>query len=828
MKSENEWYASELSLARRAGYTPQSNASAILDERGSDMPEDERPFIEAMLALKGELSRVQGQIESDSSMAARRIQEIGRQRDVAISEAVYAKAKLAALGGSAQDNKSGDTAAMDIEKMTDMSRKLAASLSAQAEMSVRVEALAQEIAAEKKARHLADETAASAQSRISELDEYRNRTASEIESLRAELLDAGKAFRDESTLGAEASAEVKLLRIDQAELNSQLQDTVEENQNLRGSLEQLHVVMQSTTRKNTTLERQLEEERVVKEGLERKLAQVKSEYEEKTAEMENLHSRLRDMEELMESHAEEATAASAALAAGLQRVVDRGATNTPDASGEERVRALQEQVETTKALLQKCKNQADETGEKLAEAMQRVAGLEYQQGQASKDAIALRRRMAEAMDEANRLKQENAEVTARLNDKQLEVDAVATKHTALKEILAERSAQGLDKRLSRNLQSPSTESGTATPEQLNRLRELEQKLEESMRSHRETKSTAEMQAQDMEKHFREKLEQLETDYQSAVHYVKGTEKMLKRMKDELAKFKAQNARLHLELEESNRRASQVDNRLEAEEDWAAERDLLNREIDDLRSKVRESATALDKQIRETKSQLDSLREERDDFKIQYSQVQVQLMDVSQQVSQNKATIEKLEGENAMLEDRAHSAEQKVSMLLDQVESSVDQYRRSIPNGDPTGSARSSFYGAPGGPGGNVVDNRTSVALDSLATELDALRSHWESTNKNYRLSNAFDFEKPMPTPTTTGDMPSNIAQWRQKLQLDEEEQERRSRSRSIGEEDEDDDDDDDHDHLHLEPHARSPVKQQRQEFPPGQNGARSEPAAGVI
>ncbi|PUU76825.1 hypothetical protein B9Z19DRAFT_1129130 [Tuber borchii] len=85
---------------------------------------------------------------------------------------------------------------------------------------------------------------------------------------------------------------------------------------------------------------------------------------------------------------------------------------------------------------------------------------------------------------------------------------------------------GYDKRRSHNLQSPSS-SGTATPEQINRLRELETGLEESLRAHRETKSTAEMQAQEVEKHFREKLEQLENDYQSAVHYVKGTEKLLK-------------------------------------------------------------------------------------------------------------------------------------------------------------------------------------------------------------------------------------------------------------------------------------------------------------
>lgn len=781
LKHMNDWYASELALARRAGYTIQSGNNAILEERGADsLLDEERPFVEAMLILKGELTKVQGSVDAQTAMAAKKIQEVERQRDVAVQEAVYAKAKLAALGGSATPtpgDKSADMANMDAEKMTDMSRKLAASLAAQAELSAKVEVLTAEIAAERKARHLADETAGVAQSRVSELDDFRNRAASEMESLRAELLDAERAFRDEAAAGADATAEAKLLKIDQDELSMKLTEALEDNSNYHSAMGEMRNAMEATASRTGTLARQLEEERLVKEGLERKLAQVKSEYEEKVADLESANSRLRDVEELMEKYAEEARAANAAMAMGLQKVADREIMSST-ALTDERVKALQEQVESAKTLLKKSTDQADETGEKLAQAMQRVAGLEFQQGQASKDAIALRRRMAEALDEVRKLKQENAEIQARLVDKQLEVDSISTKYTALKEILAERSSQpGFDKRRSTILQSPSPQSGSATPEQ-NRLRELEHKLEDSLRAHRETKSTAEMQAQEVEKHFREKLEQLENDYQSAVHYVKGTEKLLKRMKDELAKNKAQNARLVLELEEAQRKGSEQSRqgtRSELGGEWEHERELLNKEMDDLRTKVRESATALDKQIRETKSQLDSLREERDQFKLSHNQMQLQLMDISQQLSETRLHVERLENENSLLERRAHDAEERVSFLLDRVEDSVDAYRRSTiregangMNGEPQ-SAHSSYYGG-------APDQRNSVALDSLATELDALRTHWENTNKNYRLSSTFDFEK-TPTSTEGGELSSSLAQWRQKLHQEEAEAAMRSDSR---------------------------------------------------
>ncbi|KAH0607400.1 uncharacterized protein H6S33_002434 [Morchella sextelata] len=776
LKHMNEWYASELALARRAGYTIQTGNNAILEERGADsLLEEERPFVEAMLILKGELQKVQGSVDEQAAQAARKIQEVERQRDVAVQEAVYAKAKLAALGGNSTPtpgDRSADMANMDAEKMTDMSRKLAASLAAQAELSAKVEVLKAEISAERKARHLADETAGVAQSRVSELDDFRNRAASEMESLRAELLDAERAFRDEAAAGADATADAKLLRIDQDELSMKLQEALEDNNNYHNSMDEMRNAMDATASRTATLSRQLEEERLVKEGLERKLAQVKSEYEEKAADLENANTRLRDVEELMEKYAEEARAANAALAAGLQKVADREImTNT--ALTDERVKALQEQVESAKSLLKKSKDQADDTGEKLAQAMQRVAGLEFQQGQASKDAIALRRRMAESLDEVRKLKQDNAEIQARLVERQLEVDSISAKHAALKDILAERSTQvGFEKRRSAIL-SPSPQSGSATPEQ-NRLRELELRLEESLRAHRETKSTAEMQAQEVEKHFREKLEQLENDYQSAVHYVKGTEKLLKRMKDELAKNKAQNARLQLELEEFQRKGpdhSRHGSR-EINTEWEHERELLNKEIDDLRGKVRESATALDKQIRETKAQLDSMNE----TNLMNNQMKVQLMDLSQQLSETRIQLDRLENENSLLERRAQDAEERVSFLLDRVEDSVDAYRRSTltgPNGLGGGepqSTHSSFYGG-------APDGRNSVALDSLATELDALRTHWENTNKNYRLSSTFDFEK-TPTSTEGGELSSSLAQWRQKLHQEETEAAMRSDSRS--------------------------------------------------
>ena len=72
------------------------------------------------------------------------------------------------------------------------------------------------------------------------------------------------------------------------------------------------------------------------------------------------------------------------------------------------------------------------------------------------------------------------------------------------------------------------------------------------------------------------------------------------------------------------------------------------------------------------------------------------------------------------------------------------------------------------------DGRNSMALDSLASELETLRSHWETT-KNYRTSEGFDFER-TPTASSSQAGPSNssgdygsLASWRRGLDVTDEE-----------------------------------------------------------
>jgi hypothetical protein len=306
-----------------------------------------------------------------------------------------------------------------------------------------------------------------------------------------------------------------------------------------------------------------------------------------------------------------------------------------------------------------------------------------------------------------------------------------------------------------------------------RLRELEQQLTATQAALEETRHQAATQAQESESTYRDKLAQLDNDYQSAVQYVKGTEKMLKQLKDQLTRYKTENSKLKEQLVDLEERVSSDPSSSRSQQapaDWETQQKALQAEIERLETELHETASRLEEQLQ-------SVQQEREETH--------RRLDIS------RRDLEQLQQENALLEHRAQDAEQKVSTLLDQVELSVDNYRRrsrqvpslnsesigmataSSTNGggnngngnhhhripghlrqestaseaeslyDPAGPSNTATTTAGGGGGGSssgLGEARNSAALDNLANELETLRSHWETTNKNYRLSNTFDFD----------------------------------------------------------------------------------------
>ncbi|KAF2433020.1 hypothetical protein EJ08DRAFT_104737 [Tothia fuscella] len=798
-KSRNAWYASELALARKSGYQPSSSGSPILDQQAAEMFEDDdKHLIEALLRMKNELSRVQGSIDTQSESTANRIAEIEKQRDMAVSEAAYAKAKLAAHGGRSQTGTpqpdlGRGTTSPDMDRVADVNKRLAAALTAHNELNAKMENVMAELQTERRARHLAEDTADAAHERATELDLYKQRTASELESLRAELHEAQRVAREEAANCAEALSSSRMLEVDKNELFEKHSRAMSDNKNHSNVLQTLREAVNASMEKANLLERKLEEERNQRTASEQKLAQLKAAHEERTAELESTSRKLVDAEEFAEKHAEEARTHREAVLSGLGQISERHVDE--NSHTDERVKVLQQQLESATVMVRKNKDAADSAADRLRRAEERIAGLEAYQEQTTRESLALRKQLQTAMKDVQAAHAERSSTQQQLERNMLEGNALEVQLKTLKNLLEERGISAADRR-SRVLESPSSRYGT--PE-MGRVRDLERQLDESIKAHDEMRTTFEQREQEVSREWEDKLAALDNDHQGAVKYVRGLEKMLAKMKQELQRTKSVNQKL--EEENSQHKASARD--MQEPSHWEAERESLRAEIAEAQESVRITIGALESQINTLKNTLAQAEHDRETMRQTSQQSQHEHEQAVNQIADRaRAELEALRSENSILEARATDAENKVQLFLDQFENSVDNYRRmsridpssdshtagganghslgggqghtrnndsiggdsmysamtdtedldddnvSQTSGELTPSAHSfptagmaGSISSPAAARGHERD-RSSTALDSLATELDALRSHWEETNKkNYRLSDKFESER---------------------------------------------------------------------------------------
>jgi hypothetical protein len=772
-QSRNAWYASELALARKAGYNPGSSTSPMFDERSTDAFRDEdKPLLEALFKMKAELERVQSSIRSQGEDASRKIAEVERQRDAAVNEAIYAKTKLAAHGGGSQSGTPQPDAVRnagtpDMDRVQDINRRLAASLAAQADLSTRLEKLTIELSTEKKAKMLAEDTADAAQRRVQELDTTKQKATAGFESLRAELHEAERMAREASASAVEAETSAKLLAVDKSELTAKVTRTSDESRRHVVTLQSLRDALTASSEKSTVLEKQLEEERCSGDHLRQKLAQLRAEHEASVTDLEMASQKLHDAEELAERHAEEARLHRQAVLTGLDKVTEPA--DELHNAADERVVILQQQIEVANAMTRKNQSAADQASEKLRRAEERIAGLEAYQEQSSREGLTIRKQLQQAMREMQASEAEKAELHQEHQRLRLDSNAFEVQLKTLKNLLEDRGVNPVDARRSRVLDSPNSRFGT--PE-LNRVRELEQQIDSMNKAHDELRIVFEQREHDVSKDWEEKLQALHYDHQAAVKYLRGTEKMLTKMKQELDRYKTSNAKLEEELVQARQDTHSITQEQSHARD--AEHTTLRSELSDLKEKMHFTIEGLEAQLSELQTELTAARQEAEAATRSTEQAEFT-------VNQTKLDLESLQHEYAAVEERAREAERRVQMFLDQFETSVDNYRRQsqLPGDSANGdhghhrahdsiASAESLYSHNDGSSTPDATNRpssaatrNSMALDNLASELDALRSHWETTNKAYRLSDRFEFEK--SSTSDKNDLNGSISEWKRNL-----------------------------------------------------------------
>jgi chromosome segregation ATPase len=380
----------------------------------------------------------------------------------------------------------------------------------------------------------------------------------------------------------------------------------------------------------------------------------------------------------------------------------------------EKVEAIETEAVALRNMLKEATQRLEEVQNELSEERERVRDTESGQTFLRSQIVGLRAQLSNSTSDHGRLRKDFVNKEKEVREALKEAADANVRLAMLRNYLAEN---GL---------SPDSESTNGTND--SRIIELEQQLEERIRvqeqSERElaqavrrkqdaeaqistltsqldrsrsrqspiveSDSTAEARAleaerklEETERGYKARMQQMEEDYQLAVHYVKGTEKMMRRMKEELTKQKTANSTLQAEFDAARGRSStepgsraRVNGRITPSDD---NHDLLNSQLIDAQKQsqrlmsenqdLRQRIESLEKDLVSMRESLILSQRESDD---RYSRVEeleheVERLNATLTIyrkGSDETAVEQLTKENTNLKRENDQLSHKIHILLE--------------------------------------------------------------------------------------------------------------------------------------------------------------------
>ncbi|KAG9284609.1 hypothetical protein G9A89_004651 [Geosiphon pyriformis] len=837
LKRRENWLRIELALARKAGYTPETDRDRIIPEgidieQLMDLGENESEkykVLQAVVRVKQELKKAKASIANQAQAASQKIAESERARTAALQEAAYFKAKLTALTNASEI----ELASIEVERARELEKRLTKTLMEKESLEGKLIQYQQSSNYEKTSRESAEEREKSATARAEEAEEAHAVALADLATLHSRATLAETQLRDLNTKLAEANSELSTYRSETSSSRNQvinLQQSLEQHQ--RG-LEKANNALIAANERSKETENLWREARQEIMALEKEAAGLRAELDVKMRDLERGRARAEETERLFKKSQKEVDAVREMMQESMTELLNTSRSTghgfNDDASENiTKISRLQEELASLKALQIETQANANDASDSLAEAMTKISQMEATSMKARSEVTVLQRKLAETLDEVARSKDQIREKEQELHKKSRALEDAEVKVGMMRDVMSEKGmlddgagGKGMALRY-KELVFRFTELEKEYNRLLLKAKEDQEKvkiLEEIDRSSSSSSIRApdtNIEGEDQRNSFagvdsdrklnetRDRLKQVEADYQTAVHYVKGTEKMLRRMKEELTRTKKENVKINEKLTTIQEKNEELEEKLaeteanmsvrkgvreskvqeyatarleEQRNDFIREKEGFQQQINELQAQL-ERATdeknMMDAEYKVLRKEYETLRKEHDKLKKSDAQLreqaenseshvvrlnealaaaQTELEDalamntdlkkelesvirrkngstgtnsgedmgqyenelqqwedhrarLEREISESQSCKLKLEKENADLEQKWKDAENKITILLDQMEHAVDTYR---------GIEDEMRDSSP----------RSSGALDSLNNEFDMLKSRWD-------------------------------------------------------------------------------------------------------
>ncbi|KZO92776.1 hypothetical protein CALVIDRAFT_584906 [Calocera viscosa TUFC12733] len=598
LRRREQWYREVVERAMLAGFVPPTSPEDVeLDNQDKPSPTADGDLWQEVWTLKQVKARMQQALVDAASGASDKCAQAERERAAALQEAAYYRAKL----GAHESGSGTSLAKVERERAAELERHVA-QLEAEKVMAERKLAeVSHQSEMHRRLREQAEARAEEAARRAEEAEEHHDRIGREHMDLQSRHATVDAQLREHADKVVGLSAQVQQREMEHSRLANQLEDLRSEHDQHRQALEQAQYALEAAGSRDAEMSEQLERSIQHVGLLESELTQLRAEYEAKVNENDLAARRLEDAENGWAKSRQEADALRAFTTGKLGDLLDSQKSRMedvgePSTEGDaERIRVMEMEAASLRNMLKEAGKRVDEVQTSLADHRRRELGTSAEQMSLRSQLHSLRSQLARAVEDAGYLRSQLADKDAALLDRSRQATEADVRTGMLRSYLADNGIAIEEDAINGKLDG-SVEARIRDLE--NRLAErvrLHEDAERSLRQTRQRKDDAETQAAtlsrqldrlrttqsptvrgsdeegsqpgtaegrlvqaeqkraDAEQQSRElqtRLGQLEHDYSIAVHYVKGTEKMLRRLKDQVAKEKSISATLQAELDTS--------------------------------------------------------------------------------------------------------------------------------------------------------------------------------------------------------------------------------------------------------------------------------------
>lgn len=580
----------------------------VVDDDMADVPppdllgdnEQIRGIATALKQLKQEKANLQNEVASQMRLASEKILDAERMQKSALQEAAYYRAKLVAL----ESGQIGDVSRMDQERIADLERQLESTTTEHAGGQRELERLKEEVAHHQKLAATSTEAETETLKRAEAAEEEAARLQEEIETLREQASTHERSLRDHSERFITLTSTHQQREAERDDYRSQLEEARTKQNEFVMLLEQAQASIAATGLRATEFETMHGKAKEQIVSLEQELAATKRALEDKTREAEQATARLSEVEGLHTSAREEVTNYRSMTSGRLGELLESHRAlredDTRSIKGhQDQLRALEEEKSSLLKLLRDAGERVDATEAVASSHRKRARDIEMQHQSLRGEMRVHRTKLITAQTELAKYRELFTAKDAELHERDQAVTELQTRVSLMRKLLGEHGITVSDAdlesaetssagELESKLRDKSRAHDTAQreiDELKRRCREAEDKVESlgrMMERYKDARSPsagsmrssspgagdgvdanhrardAERKLAEAEEAHQKRLTALQSDYETAVRYVKGTEKMLKRMKDELNKQKSTNTSLLAELDNMRGRSGSVE------------------------------------------------------------------------------------------------------------------------------------------------------------------------------------------------------------------------------------------------------------------------------